>query len=75
MIYTCFYIFATVVSYVITTAAYSQAGDMLLAVGSALGAIVILCKYLELNIIFPSQVEQVEMNQYNETNVRHFSFN
>ncbi|XP_021919343.1 uncharacterized protein LOC110829665 [Zootermopsis nevadensis] len=39
MIYTCFYIFATVVSYVINTVAYSEAGKPLLAGISVIGAI------------------------------------
>lgn len=39
MIYTCFYIFATVISYVINTVAYSEAGELLLAGVSAFGAV------------------------------------
>jgi hypothetical protein len=63
MVYTCFYIFATVVSYVINTVAYVETGEVLLAVVSAFGAVLVLCKYLHFNIIFPSEVEQVEMNR------------
>lgn len=42
MVYTCFYVFATVVSYVINTVAYSDAGEILLAGVSAIGAILVL---------------------------------
>ena len=55
--------FATVVSYVINTVAYIEAGEMLLAGVSATGAALVLCKYLYFNIVFPSEVEQVEMNR------------
>jgi len=63
MVYNCFYMFATVVSYVINTVAYIEAGEMLLAGVSATGAALVLCKYLYFNIVFPSEVEQVEMNR------------
>jgi len=53
MVYTCFYVFATVVSYVINTVAYSDAGEILLAGVSAIGAILVLCKYLYFNIFSP----------------------
>jgi hypothetical protein len=46
MIYTCFYIFASVVSYVINTVAYTEAGEPLLAGVSVIGAILNLCKYV-----------------------------
>jgi hypothetical protein len=45
MIYTCFYIFATVVSYVINTVAYFDTGDNLLACFSILRAVLTVCKY------------------------------
>jgi hypothetical protein len=46
MIYTCFYIFASVVSYVINTVAYVETGEPLLAGVSVVGAILTLCKYV-----------------------------
>jgi hypothetical protein len=64
MVYTCFYVFATVVSYVINTVAYIQTGEMLLAGVSAIGAVLVLCEYLYFNIVFPSEVEQIEMNRF-----------
>ena len=63
MVYTCFYIFATVVMYVINTVAYIGTGEMLLAGVSAVGAFLVLCEYLYFNIFFPSEVEQIEMNR------------
>lgn len=42
MIYTCFYIFATVISYVINTVAYIQTEEMLLSGVSVFGAILTL---------------------------------
>jgi hypothetical protein len=36
---------------------------MLLAGVSVVGAVLVLCKYLYFNIVFPSEVEQVEMNR------------
>jgi hypothetical protein len=52
-----------VVSYVINTVAYTKTGETLLAGVSAFGAVLVLCKYLEFNIVFPSELEQAEMNQ------------
>jgi hypothetical protein len=63
MVYTCFYIFATVISYVINTVAYTKTGEALLAGVSAFGAVLVLCKYLYFNIFFPSEVVQAEMNR------------
>jgi hypothetical protein len=48
MLYTCFYILATVVSYVINTVAYVETKDMLLAGVSVVGAILMVCKYVVL---------------------------
>ncbi|GFG34393.1 hypothetical protein Cfor_10822, partial [Coptotermes formosanus] len=42
MLYTCFYIFITVVSYVINTVAYIQTDEILLAGISVVGAILIV---------------------------------
>lgn len=42
MLYTCFYIFATVVTYVINTVAYAEANDTLMAGVSVMGAILTL---------------------------------
>ena len=51
------------VSYVINTVAYIRTEEALLAGVSAFGAVLVLCKYLHFNIVFPSEVEQVEMNR------------
>ena len=63
MVYTLFYIFATVVSYVINTVAYINIEEILLAGVSVVGAVLVLCKYFYFNIVFASEVEQVEMNR------------
>ena len=53
MVYTSFYIFANVVSYVVNTVAYIETEETLLAGVSAFEAVLVLCKYLYFNIVFP----------------------
>jgi len=51
MVYNCFYIFATVVSYVINTVAYIQTEEKLLAGVSVIGAVLVFSKYMYVNIV------------------------